>query len=292
MEKIVCQTLPKKIIVTAMVPNDLWPVLGNSTQLHQVLLNLCVNARDAMPDGGELTLAADNVELSPDEAKGIPNGAPGQYVLLLVSDTGTGIAPEALARIFEPFFTTKDPGKGTGLGLATLARIVSNHAGFATVKSELGAGTTFEVYLPRAAPAAAPASASLAAEPPRGRGEWILLTEDDRSLREMIGSSLVEHGYRVASAANAAECLTLFTQHQHEVRLLLTALTTPLLDLTAMLETIRAHRPNFSIILMSGELKSGAPVKDVTAFLPKPFRLEQLLTVIASELARQPRETT
>ncbi len=119
MERIVRQTFPKSINVAALVPADLWPVLGNATQLHQVLLNLCVNARDAMPHGGELTLAADNVELGADEAGQIPNGKPGSFVMLLVSDTGGGIAPEILPRIFEPFFTTKPAGQGTGLGLST-----------------------------------------------------------------------------------------------------------------------------------------------------------------------------
>jgi len=151
MEHTVRQTFPKSIKVAALVPPDLWPVMGNATQLHQVLLNLCVNARDAMPAGGELTLATDNAELTAEEVAQFPNGVPGRYVMLIISDTGSGIPPEVLPRIFEPFFTTKPAGQGTGLGLSTLVRIVNQHCGYLNVRSELGRGTTFEVYLPCAA---------------------------------------------------------------------------------------------------------------------------------------------
>jgi two-component system, cell cycle sensor histidine kinase and response regulator CckA len=290
MENIVRQTLPKSITVAAMVPSDLWPVLGNSTQLHQVLLNLCVNARDAMPSGGELTLAADNVELSPDEAKGIPEAVPGRYVMLLVSDTGTGIPPEVLPQLFQPFFTTKSPGQGTGLGLSTVARIVRNHGGFVSVKSEVGTGTAFEIYLPRAeAPAPAPAAAApvgLAL----GKGELLLFIDDDRSVREMVGPTLTEHGYRVLSAANGAEALALLSQHQREVRLLLTDLAMPVMDGAATLEVVRVRYPTLPVIVMSGSLDPGKErlPAGVTGFLAKPFPLEQLLAAIADALQAKP----
>jgi PAS domain S-box-containing protein len=288
MEHIVRQTLPKTITVAAMVPGDLWPVMGNATQLHQVLLNLCINARDAMPEGGQLTLAADNVELSADEAKGIPNAKPGPWVLLLVSDTGTGIAPEVLPRIFEPFFTTKAPGEGTGLGLSTIARIVRNHEGFVSVKSELGAGTSFEIYCPRAerAPARAPTDAALPAGLLPGQGRLILFVDDDQSVREMVVPTLTEHGYRVLSAGNGAEGLALLSHHQRDVCLILTDLAMPVMDGTAMLEALRAQLPDLPVILMSGEVESDEGVLPLgaTAFLRKPFRLEQLLTAIADAL--------
>ena len=291
MENIIRQTLPKSITVGAMVPPDLWPVLGNATQLHQVLLNLCVNARDAMPGGGQLTLAADNVEVSTEEAKGIPEAAPGPHVMLLVSDTGTGIPPELLPRIFQPFFTTKGPGKGTGLGLSTIARIVRNHGGFVTVKSEVGAGTTFESYFPRAAaPPPAPA-APLRAGLSRGQGELLLFIDDDRSVREMVGPALTEHGYRVLSAANGAEALVLLSQHAGQVRLVLTDLAMPVMDGIAILEALRARYPGLPVIVMSGSPEAGRErvPPGIAAFLPKPFPLEQLLAVIAEALRAKPR---
>jgi PAS domain S-box-containing protein len=284
MENIMRQTLPKSITVEAMIPRDLWPVRGNSTQLHQVLLNLCINARDAMPRGGALTLAADNVELSASEANGIPDARPGPYVMLLVSDTGTGIAPEILPRIFDAFFTTKGPGKGTGLGLSTIARIVRGHGGFVSVKSEVGAGTTFEIYLPRAERAPQPlAPAAPTVELAPGRGELILFIDDDRSVREMVAPALMEHNYRVLNAANGAEALALFKQHEGEVRLVLTDVAMPVMDGTELLATLHKRNPEVPVILMSGTY---SPEKEplpegVTAFLAKPFRLEQLLAVIA-----------
>jgi two-component system, cell cycle sensor histidine kinase and response regulator CckA len=290
MENIVRQTLPKSITVATMVPPDLWPVLGNSTQLHQVLLNLCVNARDAMPRGGEMTLAADNVDLSADEAKGIPEAAPGCYVLLLVADTGTGIPPENLPRLFDRFFTTKDPGQGTGLGLSTVARIVRNHGGFVSVKSELDVGTTFEIYLPRAEAPVATVSAVAPAEIAPGRGELLLFIDDDRSVREMVGPTLTEHGYRVLSAANGAEALALLSQHEREVRLVLTDLAMPVMDGAATLEVVRARYPHLPVIVMSGSLDPGKErlPPGVAGFLPKPFPLEQLLAAIAKALQTMP----
>ena len=287
MENIVRQTLPKTITVSAMVPPDLWSVIGNATQLHQVLLNLSVNARDAMPAGGELTLAADNVELGADEAKEIPGAPPGSYVMFLVSDTGTGIAPEVLPRIFDAFFTTKGPAQGTGLGLSTIARIVRNHRGFISVKSELGAGSTFEIYLPRAerpaAPPSAPASPVVELSP--ARGELVLFIDDDRSAREMVAPTLADQGYRVLSAANGAEALALLDRHQHDVRLVLTDLAMPVMDGTEMLAVLRQRYPALPVILMSGTLGDRPELPaGVTACLSKPFRLEQLLAVVGTAL--------
>jgi two-component system, cell cycle sensor histidine kinase and response regulator CckA len=289
MEHIARQTLPKKISINTMVPSDLWPVFGNSTQLHQVLLNLCVNARDAMPGGGELTLAADNLELNSGEAEQIPNARAGQYVMLLVSDTGTGIAPEALPRIFEPFYTTKEPGKGTGLGLSTIARIVRNHGGFVSVKSELGVGTMFEVHLPKAMDAGSRRPDAAVVNVPRAHGELILLVEDDRSVREMVATGLTEHGYQVVAAASGEEALTMLSQHASDIRLVLTDLTLPAVEGAATHLLIGSRRPDLPIILMSGELESlETPATGLyAAFLPKPFRLEQLLTAVAQGLNHQ-----
>ena len=209
--------------------------------------------------------------------------------MVFVSDTGTGIAPEILPQIFQPFFTTKGLGQGTGLGLSTIARIVRNHGGFVSVKSQVDVGTTFEIYFPRAEPATAPAPSLAAAPLPRGQGECILLLEDDRSVREMVGSSLVEYGYRVVSAGSGAEASTLLSEHQRELRLILTV---PTLKGMVPLEVIRARCPHVPVILMSGEIEPPGqqPLAGLVAFLSKPFPSEQLLTTVANELKRQPQQ--
>ncbi|PWU10384.1 MAG: hypothetical protein C5B50_25645 [Verrucomicrobia bacterium] len=290
MENIVRQTLPKSITVAAMAPRDLWPVLGNATQLHQVLLNLCINARDAMPDGGELTLAADNVELKAEDAKEIADAVSGSYVMLLVSDTGTGIPPEVLPRLFEPFFTTKGVGKGTGLGLSTIARIVRNHGGFISVKSAPGEGACFEIYVPRAEAASEPSrppSTALAGTV-SGNGELILFVDDDRSVREMVGPPLLENGYRLLTAANGAEALVLLSQSGADVRLVLTDVAMPVMDGREFLAALRTRRPDLPVIFMSGslEISKGPLPAGVGALLNKPFRLEELLAVIGQALKR------
>jgi len=285
MENILRQTMPKSISVQTLVPSDLWPLLGNATQLHQMLLNLCINARDAMPKGGKLTLAADNVELSAEEAKEIPDAQPGAYVMLLVSDTGMGIPPDVLPRIFDAFFTTKAPGKGTGLGLSTTARIVRNHGGFVGVKSELGLGASFEIYLPRGEPTPTSLASESSQPSPlkRGQGELILFVDDDRSVREMVAPTLAEQGYRVLTAANGAEALALLGQYERELRLVMTDVAMPVMDGLELAAQLHFRFPHLPVVLMSGtfatekqELPAGA-----TAFLAKPFRVEQLLTVVA-----------
>jgi PAS domain S-box-containing protein len=289
MENILRQTMPKSIEVQTLVPTDLWRVLGNATQLHQALLNLCVNARDAMPKGGKLTLAADNVELSAEETKDIPQSQPGSFVMLLVSDTGTGIPPELLPKIFDAFFTTKEPGKGTGLGLSTIARIVRNHEGFLSVKSEVSVGTNFEIYLPRAelAPSAQTAEVVEPAALKPGLGELILFVDDDRSVREMVAPTLTERGYRVLTAANGAEALALLVAHDSEVRLVLADVAMPVMDGLEMTQKLHARVPKVPVVLMSGTFEAEQPLPaGVTASLTKPFRLEQLLSVIAQALQR------
>jgi two-component system, cell cycle sensor histidine kinase and response regulator CckA len=290
MENILRQTLPKSIGVQVLVPGDLWPVLGNDTQLHQALLNLCVNARDAMPKGGKLIVAADNVELQSDEASEIRDGRGGEFVALMVSDTGTGIAPEHMPKIFDAFFTTKDPGQGTGLGLSTIVRIVRNHNGFVDVKSEVGAGTTFEIYLPRAeaAPLAEKPALSQAIGTIPGRGELILFVDDDRSVREMVPPTLTEQGYRVLTAANGAEGLALLDLHDRDVRLILTDVAMPIMDGVETMEKVHVRRPELPVVLMSGtlEMERGQLPGGAAGFLTKPFGLEQLLSVVEKALER------
>jgi two-component system cell cycle sensor histidine kinase/response regulator CckA len=284
-ERIVRQTFSKSIDVAALVPADVWPVLGNATQLHQVLLNLCVNARDAMPNGGELTLAADNVELTEAEAGQIPNGVPGRFVMLLVSDTGCGIPPELQTRIFEPFFTTKPIGKGTGLGLSTVGRIVAQHRGFINVKSQPGQGTTFEIYLPFAKIAPRTTTGRRSdANSSRGHGELILIADDEESVCKMISLALVDHGYRVLTAGNGAEALSRFDENAGKVRLVLLDTDMPVMNGAQTIQMLRERNRNLPVVLMSGEIGAASIPPNINK-LAKPFQLHELLTVVGRILA-------
>ena len=210
MEGLAAETFPKSIRVEFDAPADLWRVLGDVTQLHQVLLNLCINARDAMPGGGVLTLKAANVVLSREAAEKMPGAQPGSYVCLRITDTGTGIPPEIEAKIFEPFFTTKGVGKGTGLGLSTVRGIVRNHGGFIRVASKIGQGTTFELYLPATKAEQVAVKKDSAAPWPHALGEGILLVDDEAAVREVARQALMEFGYRVITAGRGVEALRIF----------------------------------------------------------------------------------
>lgn len=284
MEQMIRQTFPRSINLAVLAPADLWPVLANATQMHQVLLNLCVNARDAMPAGGELTLAADNVELSVDEASHISGGSPGSYVMLLVSDTGSGIPPELLPRIFEPFFTTKPANRGTGLGLSTVARIVGQHQGFINVKSEAGQGTSFEIYLPRANTAAGvEAKQTAAPETRRGQGELILVADDEQAVLEMVSLALSEQGYSVITASNGAEAATKAESSNGAVRLALLDTDMPVMSGPQVTSILRTRVPNLPVILMSGEAELNSQALGAST-LAKPFQLHELLDVVARSL--------
>ncbi len=213
-EKIIRDTFSKDIQLRSIIPHDLWTIQGDPTQIHQVLLNLCVNARDAMPNGGVLTLCAENRVLDETYAA-LENGAsPGAHVYLQVEDTGTGMPEEIIDKIFEPFFTTKGIGKGTGLGLSTSVAIVKSHGGFMRVYSEPGKGTRFKVYLPAQTEASAEMLEEIAAEMPRGHGELILVVDDEASVRQITQQTLEAFGYRVVVASNGGEAVTVFAQRQ------------------------------------------------------------------------------
>ncbi len=284
LEKLVRETFPKHIAVESFVPSDLWPVRGNPTQLHQVLLNLCVNARDAMPSGGKLSFVTDNVELSEAEAATILDGKAGEFVSLAVADTGAGMAPEVRAKIFEPFFTTKGEGLGTGIGLATVLRIVKAHAGFLRVESEPGQGTTFEVFLPRASETASSEVAAPAEELVRGNGELVLVADDEKAIRELMKSELTSFGYRVLVATNGAEAVALFREHADEVRLLITDNAMPMMDGRAVIAALRALQPGLPVIFTSGE--GGGEELEGVAQLSKPFALDELLGAIHRSITR------
>lgn len=203
-KQIAKQTFPRSIEIRTNTPKDLWTISGDATQLHQVLMNLCVNARDAMPDGGILSISAENLFIDEDFARINIEARIGHHIVISITDTGTGIHPEILDRIFEPFFTTKEPGKGTGLGLSTALAIVKSHGGFINVCSEVEKGTVFKVYLPTTTITEIQKADKQLHELPRGHGESILVVDDESQIREITSSILERSGYRVLTANDAA----------------------------------------------------------------------------------------
>ncbi|MBL9175898.1 MAG: CHASE2 domain-containing protein [Verrucomicrobiales bacterium] len=283
LERMLRHSFPRGISLRAMVPPDLWTVMANPTQLHQVLLNLCVNARDAMPGGGELTLAADNVHLDAAEAAGLPQGRPGDFVMFLVSDTGEGVPPEILPRLFEPFFTTKPAGKGTGLGLSTVARIVQAHQGFLNVHSEPGAGATFEVYLPRAPVETPTPEQPRPVTAPRGTGQRILVVEDDQSVGNLLTEALRDHGYEVVAAPELTEGIQASRHNPTPVAAVLLDAAIPGASVPALVARIGAELPGAAVLLMVPAGATAIPNEGVV--LQKPFELPLLFGRLADALA-------
>jgi len=285
MEQMAREAFPKSIQVESELPKDLWCISGDPTQLHQVLLNLCVNARDAMPQGGKLTLSAENVHVDEIYAtmQGDPQIRPGPYVVLSVADTGTGIPPEIKERIFDPFFTTKERTKGTGLGLSTVQTIVKSHRGFLSVYSELGQGSVFKVYLPAALSQAEEAEEESRALP-CGKGDLILLVEDEDELRGATEELLRNCGYRVLAAADGSEAVSLYARYQGEIRVVLTDMGMPVMDGLATIRGIQKMDPEARFIATSGLDHDQALAKScgagVKAFLPKPFSARKLLALL------------
>ena len=285
--KIAKETFPRTILISSRLAGDLWPMLGDATQFHQVLLNLCLNARDAMPGGGNLQVTADNLMV--DDAGSVAEGcSPGPYLLLQVKDTGAGIDPANLEKIFEPFFTTKKVGQGTGLGLSTALGIVKSHGGQIKAYSEVGQGSIFKVHLP--ATPNAPTTRAPQSFPglPAGRGELILLVDDESGIRDVGRKVLIKHGYNVLTAADGAEAVALFAEQPGRIHLVLTDIMMPRMEGFALIRALRKTNPHLKIIATSG-LPQAAGQADRTAeleslgvqhFLQKPFSAEKLLGAI------------
>lgn len=285
MTRLVRETFPRNVRVATQIAGDLWPIEGNATQLHQVLLNLCVNARDAMPDGGTLTLAADNVSLNAAAAAAIPNARPGEFVSLMVNDSGTGIPPELLPRLFEAFFTTKPEGKGTGLGLPTVKRIVDAHGGFLHVTSAPGEGTTFEIFLPRATPATAEEVAPDDASPPRGAGQTVLIINDNAAARELLSEALTQHGYQVLSSAAPSEALEKVASGSWQPQLLVLDLDLAGVDGRELLAVLRQTIPHLPAILIGDNPLATQPERPpFTEYLARPVEPLALLRLVGQLL--------
>lgn len=292
MERIARETFPRAIEIKTQICRKPWWIQGDATQMQQVLMNLCVNARDAMPSGGVLTLAVGNVELDGDAARMHPRARAGRYVRISVEDTGTGIPPELIDKIFDPFFTTKPLGHGTGLGLPTVLGIAENHGGFVLVDSRVGSGTVFKVYLPAAeldrnAGVAAPGGVT----PPRGNGEIVLVVDDEPGIRRITYVILTKNGYEAFLAADGQEAVELFRQHRDGIKLVITDLMMPKLDGPSTIRAIRQMDPGIRTITISGLGEESrlreAKAAGSDAFLNKPFTSEQLLTQVAELLARE-----
>lgn len=289
---IVRDTFPKKIRLELAVPDDLGTAVGDSTQIQQVLLNLAVNARDAMPTGGVLRITAEDVELAAPAATSAGLD-PGPYLVVEVEDDGTGMSPTVRERIFEPFFTTKEQGAGTGLGLSTVAAIVRSHGGAISVDSEPGRGSRFRLHLPRPLagdPADAPADDAAGA--PQGRGQTVLVVDDEQAVRTMTRRTLEANGYAVLEAADGAEALATYVEHRDRIDVVLTDMMMPIMDGPATIRALRRLDPDVRVLAASG-LHDDATLADAEAagvgpVLAKPFTSRTLLDAVDRTLHGPP----
>ncbi|BAY81165.1 multi-sensor hybrid histidine kinase [Calothrix parasitica NIES-267] len=286
MKQIVEQTFPKSILFHESIQKDVWQIWGDSTQLHQVLLNFCLNARDAMPNGGKLTISAENIVIDDNYAGMHLDAKVGSYVVISVADTGVGIAQELLDRIFEPFFTTKEFGKGTGLGLSTVTGIIKGHNGFINVSSTACVGSIFKVYLPAANTNANQKTEYL--KTPLGNGELILIVDDEPSIRDITLTSLEQHNYKAITANDGIEAVALYAQHKNQISGAIIDMMMPLMDGATTITTLHKMNPNLRLIAVSGLTTSEQVPFDKnsshTAFLPKPYTARELLTTLHSVL--------
>jgi len=285
---IIKDTFPRDIQLSFSAAHDGWTIRGDPTQLHQILLNLCVNARDAMPNGGKLTINVENRTLDEQYAAMNLGAKAGDYVLVSLTDTGTGIPQDIIDKIFDPFFTTKEVGKGTGLGLSTVEAIVKSHYGFINVHSEPGKGTTFRLYFPAITESLAADAQDREASLPRGNGETVLIVDDEESILSITGETLEAFGYEVLTASNGAKAVATYAQHQKKIAVVLTDMMMPVMDGRATIHALKQINPTAKIIAASG-LTANADVAiaasvGVRHFLSKPYTAETLLKVLREEL--------
>jgi two-component system cell cycle sensor histidine kinase/response regulator CckA len=286
--KVLGETLPKDIQVKFDIAPELWPVTADPTQIHQVLMNVCINARDAMPSGGTLRITAENIEIDENYAQINPDAKPGAYILIVIEDTGIGMKGDVMSRIFDPFYTTKEVGKGTGLGLSTTHTIVKSHGGFLNVYSEPRKGSRFSIYLPALRTESDAAVDVTASKYPKGNGEVILVVDDEDNVREITQATLEKFGYRVLTATDGADAIGVYAQHNDEIAAVLTDMAMPFLDGPGAIRAIRRASPEIKVVAMSGLLNAEQTAEleslNVSSFLTKPFTAEKLLTTLAGIL--------
>ncbi|MEY4489484.1 MAG: hypothetical protein RIQ79_1992 [Verrucomicrobiota bacterium] len=280
------ETFPREISIRFEVASELKPIRADATQIHQVLMNLCLNARDAMlPGGGALTLVARNVEVSADEATLHSPAKPGPHVLLEIKDTGHGISDKIIGLIFDPFFTTKDVGKGTGLGLSSALGIVRSHQGFITVSSEQSSGSFFRVYLPADEVSEITDPRMIeAGNLPGGMGETILVVDDEPVLRNTTKLLLEDNGYRVLTAVNGRDALRVYAEEQGVIRLMITDMIMPEMDGAKLIREIHRIAPNLPIMISTGHMEQSDPDElkglGVLEILQKPYGADKLLAAV------------
>ena len=284
---VLTQTMPKTVHVSFEVDPELWMISADPTQIHQILMNVCINARDAMPAGGHISIKATNVSIDENYARMNIDATPGNYVLLEVNDTGTGMSADVIKRIFDPFFTTKDIGEGTGLGLSTALTIIKSHGGFINVYSEPGKGSRFSIYLP-----SAETSHDLPADSetllPRGKGQLILVVDDEENIRNVAAATLETFGYRSLTAVDGTDALAVYSQHREEIAAVLTDMAMPYMDGLALIRALRKMDPDVKIIAMSGLFSEGQANDlkglGVEGMIAKPYSAETLLTTLSHQL--------
>jgi PAS domain S-box-containing protein len=288
-QRIIKQAFPKNIEAVFDYSKHLWTIEADSTLIHQVLMNLCVNARDAMPDGGTLSIGTENLTIDENYARIHLDARSGDYIVVSVTDTGMGMTAELIDRIFDPFFTTKEVGKGTGLGLSTSMGIIKSHGGFITVYSEVGKGTRFKVYLP--------ATDTQATEPqplldlPLGNNELILIVDDEISVRAITSTTLETYNYRILTAGDGIEAIATYAEHKKDISVILLDLMMPSLDTVTTVRTLHKLNPQVKIIAMSGlstneQMTQNLRASGVRTFLAKPFTAEDLLNTLEQVCAQ------
>ena len=289
MTKVMAQTFPKNVNVSTNIPHDLWMVTGDATQLHQILLNLCVNARDAMGEkGGNIRITCENVEVDEHLASMNPGAQLGAHVCISVGDTGSGMTPEVMEKIFDPFFTTKEQGKGTGLGLATVIGIVKGHKGFITLQSQVGIGTTFRVFLPANVEAEDATANAGHEESIQGNGETLLVVDDEATIREAIVTTLQVNGYHCYTAEDGTDALALFFERRNNISAVITDLHMGVMDGIELTRSLRRLAPETKILVSSGhisvEKRAVLEGLGVIAMLEKPYTAEKLLRSVKEAL--------
>lgn len=286
-QQIVQETFPKSIELTEHIQPELWAVIGDATHLHQLLINLVVNARDAMPEGGHIEISAENLLIDEDYARMNLDAHVSPYIAITVADTGMGMRSEIIDRIFEPFFTTKEIGKGTGLGLSTAKGIIQSHGGFVTVTSQVGKGTEFKVYLPAVEVAKTPLVEDL--ELFKGNGELILVVDDETRILETTKILLEVYNYRVLTASNGIEAIALYVQHEDEISVVLMDMMMPLMDGATAITTLQKINSQVKVVAVSGLNVSEklAKIPGVKKFIGKPYTTKDLLQTLHSILVQK-----
>jgi len=287
LKKIIKDTFPKDIRLKFSIPNDIRTIFGDPTQIHQILMNLSVNARDAMPYGGDLTIGVDNCEFDEHYVAMNPQAKAGPYVNISVADSGMGIPPELVSKIFEPFFTTKELNKGTGLGLSTVMAIVKSHEGMINVYSEPCKGTTFKIYLP-AMDSCSELIRTQQMSSPRGNGETVLVVDDEHSILTITTRTLQAFGYQVLAAVDGAEAVAVYAEQKDKIAVVLTDMMMPLMDGGATIRALMRINPDVKIIAASG-LNANVDVAQISGnvvkhFLTKPYTAGTLLKTLRAVL--------